>query len=260
MAINGTVYSASSLAPLDGIAHGFFTREGGVSQGEWHALNCGYGSKDENTSVRENRRRVAHHLGAQHDEVVTVYQVHSATPVIVQTPFAEGAVPQADAVVTSTPGVAVGALSADCTPVLFADPKARVVAAAHAGWRGAHAGILQATVDAMETLGATRAHIHAAIGPTIHQPNYEVGLEFEAQFIEMSPDYARFFVRPTPDARPHFDLPGFCLAQLSQAGIGTMETLNLCTYENESLFYSYRRKTHKEENDYGRQISAIVLI
>ena len=198
--------------------------------------------------------------GATYDEVVTVYQVHSAEAVIVDGPFAADAVPKADAVVTATRGVAVGALTADCTPILFADPVAGVIAAAHAGWRGAVDGILASTVTAMETLGAHREAIRAAVGPTIHQSAYEVGPEFEAEFLRRSPDNSSFFMREASKDRSHFDLPGFCISQLQDIGVGSTTTIGRCTYENESLFFSYRRKTHLNEVDYGRQISAIVLL
>jgi YfiH family protein len=259
MKIDGTVFEAKAIAALDGISHGFFTREGGVSDGVYQTLNCGYGSNDLHERVAENRRRVASHLDAAHDDIVTVYQVHSANVVVVDRPFTPGAVPKADALVTTTHGLAVGALAADCTPVLFAAPEAGVVAAAHAGWRGAVAGVLAETLAAMEKLGARRGEIRAAVGPTIHQPAYEVGPEFEAQFVAQAPENQRFFHRTTTEGRPHFDLPGYCLAQLEAAGIGQVENAGRCTYANESLLYSYRRKTHFSEPDYGRQISAIVL-
>ena len=257
--IDGTVLTAPSLADAAGIRHGFFTREGGVSGGIYASLNCGLGSDDDKDDVLENRRRAAAHLGASHNDIVTVYQIHSATALVIDQPFEPGTAPQADALVTSTPGLAVGALAADCTPVLFADPEARVVAAAHSGWRGAVTGILQATVDAMESIGAQRNRIRAAIGPTIHQPNYEVGPEFEAEFVARNPDHARFFAQPSPGARAHFDLPGFCAAQLAAAGVSNIDDIGKCTYANDSLFFSYRRKTHHSEADYGRQISAIVV-
>ena len=257
--IEGKVLAAGNLSTCKGIAHGFFTREGGVSQGIYGSLNCGLGSDDDRDAVVENRRRAAAHVSAHAEAITTVYQVHSAEALIIDQPFAPDAVPKADALVTNTPGLAVGALAADCTPVLFADPDAGVVGAAHAGWRGAKAGILSSTVKAMTKLGADPDRIHAAIGPTIHQGNYEVGPEFEEQFVAENEDYRRFFKRASPEARPHFDLPGFCRLRLEDAGVGSIEDLGQCTYENESLFFSYRRKTHRGEADYGRQISAIVV-
>jgi purine-nucleoside/S-methyl-5'-thioadenosine phosphorylase / adenosine deaminase len=256
MTIDGTVFEAEAL---EGVSHGFFTREGGVSDGVYRTLNCGYGSNDTRDKVAENRRRVACHLGAGHDDVVTVYQVHSADVVVVDRPFAASAAPKADALVTATRGLAIGALAADCTPVLFAAPEAGVVGAAHAGWRGAVAGVLEATVAAMEQIGAKRHEIRAAVGPAIRQPAYEVGPEFEAQFLAQSLENKKFFRRDTQQGRPHFDLPGYCLARLRASGIGHVENAGRCTYANESLLYSYRRKTHLDEPDYGRQISAIVL-
>jgi YfiH family protein len=257
--IDGTVLTAPALDRASGIRHGFFTREGGVSEGIYAALNCGLGSADERARVLENRNRVAAHLDTAGGNVMTAYQIHSARALVIDEPFAPGTTPEADALVTATPGLAVGALAADCTPVLFADPEARIVAAAHSGWRGAVSGILSATVAAMESIGGDRTRICAAIGPTIHQPNYEVGPEFEAEFTARDPSYSRFFVRPQDGARPHFDLPGFCRHALDQCGIASVEDIGRCTYADESLFFSYRRKTNRGESDYGRQISAIVV-
>jgi YfiH family protein len=262
--IDGTVLEAETLKSLPGIRHGFFTREGGVSNGIYSALNAGLGSDDDQAAVRENRRRIAAHLGASLQgsplpDIATNYQVHSATARIITDPDPEGERPEADALVTATPGLAIGALTADCTPVLFADANARVVAAAHAGWRGAVSGILEATVSAMESLGARRDAIHVAIGPAISQHAYEVGPEFEAQFLSQDPGNKRFFSVPPGRDRAHFDLTGFCHDRLDRLGLASTTDLDLCTYENESLLFSYRRKTHRGEPDYGRQISAIVL-
>ena len=256
--IDGTVLTAENLT-AGGIAHGFFTRQGGVSTGEYDSLNCGYGSDDNRADVAENRRRIARHLGAWFDDITTVYQVHSAEVVHVEEPFPFDAVPKADALVTKAAGLPIGALAADCTPVLFADAEAKVIGAAHAGWRGAVSGVLQATADAMVKLGADKRNISAAIGPTIHQTNYEVGPEFQAQFLEQNPAHERFFQVLTEGGRPHFDLPGYCRHSLEEAGIGNIIDINRCTYADDSLFYSYRRKTHRSEADYGRQISAIVI-
>lgn len=262
--INGTVLSANAFSDIPGIRHGFFTREGGVSGGEYDSLNVGLGSDDNRTDVLENRRRVAEHLiaglsGKPYPDIVTNYQVHSAEAVIVDGPFGPDGPPKADALVTNTPGLVIGALTADCTPVLFADPDANVVAAAHAGWRGAVLGVLASTVDKMEQLGARRDRIRAAIGPTIHQENYEVGPEFKAQFLAQAPGNAEFFHIPKGRERDHFDLPGYCRHRLKQIGLAQTEDLGLCTYASESLFFSYRRKTHRSEKDYGRQIAAIVV-
>ena len=265
MRIQGDVIEAGCLLDLEasGIRHGFFTRQGGVSEGLYGSLNCGLGSNDDPVKVLENRARVARHLGSPRPEVVTLYQTHSATALVVNAPYPRTAVPKADAVVTRTPGLAIGALAADCNPVLFADPQAKVVAAAHAGWRGALGGILESTVVAMESLGADRRRICAAVGPSINQPSYEVGPEFEAEFLKATADYAAFFHRPTAGGRPRFDLPGFVMMRLGRAGVGTTERVAPCTYENESKFFSYRRTTHRQVGgqtlDYGRQISAIMV-
>jgi YfiH family protein len=251
-------FEADCLKGLPGIRHGFFTRQGGVSADLYATLNCGPGSKDDSASVAENRARVAHYLHAHHPDVVTLYQVHSGTAVSVSAPIT-GERPKADAIVTATRGLAIGVLTADCTPVLFADPGAGVVGAAHAGWRGAVAGVLEATVAEMERLGAQRARIRAAIGPTINQDSYEVGPEFEAELIAISPANSRYFVRAAPDARAHFDLPGYVEGRLAAAHLHMIERQTPCTYRNESILYSFRRSQHRHEPDYGRQISAIVV-
>lgn len=262
--IDGTILEANILSELAGIRHGFFTREGGVSSGDYTSLNVGLGSDDDREKVIENRRRIAAHLGARvadepFADIVTNYQVHSADAVIVEAPFDKDHVPKADALVTKTPGLAIGALTADCTPVLFADPDAGVVAAAHAGWRGAVAGVLTSAIETMESIGADRSRIRAAIGPTISQPNYEVGPEFKEQFLKQAPGNAQFFKIPEGRTRDHFDLPGYCRQQLGKIGLQHIEDIGRCTYADESLFYSYRRKTHRNEQDYGRQIAAIVV-
>lgn len=247
----------------EGITHGFFTRRGGVSEGIYESLNCGLGSDDRAENVTENRRRVAQKLGAEGAALLTPYQHHSADVAIVtaaeQDGWASGSAPKADAVVTAEPGVLIGILTADCAPVLFADPQQRVVGAAHSGWRGAVGGVLTSTLAAMEQLGAKRANIRAAVGPTISVKNYEVGPEFVAQFIAQDESYRKFFTDPQDGGRPHFDLPAFVVAQLQAAGIGEVAALDACTYENESLFYSYRRNCHQSIEDYGRHISAIGL-
>ncbi len=244
---------------LPGIAHGFFTREGGVSGGLYAALNCGLGSNDDREKVLENRRRVATALGQPKAPVVTLYQHHSATARIVTGAQDPANLPKADAVVTSTPGIVVGALTADCCPVLFADPEARVVAAAHAGWRGAVGGILESAVAAMCETGAERSRIRAAIGPCIGQPSYEVGPEFKAEVVALNPDNARFFKKAERRERPYFDLTGYVLTCLAALDLAAVENVTACTYENESRFFSYRRSCHRKQPDYGRQISAIVV-
>jgi polyphenol oxidase len=253
--------TASGLSKLPGIRHGFFTRRGGVSDGIYATLNCGLGSGDDKAKVRENRSRVAAKLGATSDHLLTAHQVHSAVAVPVSGPWPDLANrPDADGLVTTTAGVAVAALTADCTPILFADPVARVVAAAHAGWKGALGGIIEATIAAMEAQGAQRKHIHAAVGPTIGPAAYEVGAEFEATFLASDPANIRFFRRPKPGAKPYFDLPGFAMSRLAAANLAHAENLKLCTYASESDFHSYRRICHQGGTDYGRQISAIVLV
>lgn len=250
---------ADTLSILPGIRHGFFTRQGGVSRGVYASLNCGQGSKDDAVAVTENRTRVAAHLGSFHDDVQSVYQIHSANVLTVDTLQDRMSLPQADALVTKTRGLAIGILTADCAPVLFADPEAKVVGAAHAGWRGALAGVLEATVAAMEAIGADRSRISAALGPTIGARNYEVGPEFVATFKEQDPANARFFATPKGRTTPHFDLPAYVMARLTGLGLRSAETHAPCTYENESMFFSFRRTTHRKNPDYGRQISAIVV-
>ncbi len=248
--------TAHCLSSLPGVAHGFFTRAGGVSTGIYAGLNCGLGSSDDPALVLDNRRRVARHLHAGASEVLTLHQIHSANAVIVDRPIARAELPKADAAVTATRGLVLGTLAADCAPVLFADPVAGVIAAAHAGWRGAVAGILESTIATMETLGATRAHIHACVGPCINQHNYEVGEAFQAH---LSADDHAYLAPMGANHTVHFDLPGFVLSRLMRAQIASSERQSPCTYENESLFFSFRRTTHRNETDYGRQISAIVL-
>lgn len=250
---------ADNLADFAGIQHGFFTRQGGVSVGIYASLNCGLGSHDIPQAVIANRARVGLALGALVPTVLTPYQIHSADALVVDGPFPPGNPPRADALVTQTPGLAIGILTADCGPVLFADPQARVVAAAHAGWRGAIQGILEATIVAMESLGARRSRIHAALGPCICQPNYEVGKEFQDRFIAHNSSYARFFRTPRNATRPRFDLPGFILSDLATRGLASIASEAHCTYANESKFFSYRRSTHRSETDYGREISAIIV-
>jgi len=251
--------TATDLEALPGIRHGFFTRQGGVSGGLYASLNCGFGSNDEKAAVAENRTRVAAHLGASAPSVVTLYQVHSPDAVAITGPPDPQKVPHADAVVTNTPGLAIGVLSADCTPVLFADAEARVVAAAHAGWRGAVGGVLEATVAKMVELGAQRSRIIAAVGPCIHQESYEVGDDFRAQLVSLDAENGRFFVHRPGRQRPNFDLPGYVASKLSACQLGGVVMATMCTYTNESDFFSFRRSTHRGEADYGRQISAILV-
>ncbi|MDX1780259.1 MAG: peptidoglycan editing factor PgeF [Thalassovita sp.] len=241
---------------LAGTRHGFFTRKGGASSGVFAGLNCGQGSSDQAEIVEINRSRVAEAMGVPLSHLITVHQVHSATVAQADGPITDR--PRADAIVTATPGIALSVLTADCQPVLFADRTAGVIGAAHAGWRGAIDGILEATLDAMETLGANRANTVAAIGPTISQRAYEVGPEFLDNFLAADPSNSRFFANGTGE-RYMFDLPAYGLQRLRQAGIGEAEWVRHCTYSDPERFYSYRRATHDGQADYGRLISAILL-
>lgn len=241
-------------AALSPFAHGFFTRKGGASSGIFQGLNCGPGSSDQSEAVSINRERVAAALAVSPGALAGVRQVHSADVVTVSGPI--GDAPRADALVTAAPGIALTVLTADCQPVLFADPEARVIGAAHAGWRGALSGVLEATVDAMEALGARRAAIRAIIGPTISQRAYEVGPEFLDAFLAEDESYARFFAGGNGD-RVHFDLPAFGLHRLRASGVGEVEWTHHCTYSDPERFYSYRRSVHRHEADYGRLLSAI---
>jgi YfiH family protein len=248
---------ATALA-LPGIHHGFFTREGGVSSGIYASLNCGIGSKDDRGLVLENRARATAALGAPQEKLATPYQVHGIAVVNVSTPWAAGEGPKADGLVTTVPGVVLGVGSADCGPILFADPEAGVIGAAHSGWRGALAGVGTATVAAMEKLGASRKRIVAVLGPTISQPNYEVGAEVRDAFVGPDPSAERFFAPSPREGHYLFDLPGVIVAGLLKSGIAA-SSLGLCTYADEARFFSYRRTTHRGEDDYGRLLSAISL-
>ncbi len=250
---------ARGLAALRGVRHAFFTREGGVSQGLYASLNGGVGSDDARANVTENRARMAAALDVAPDAFVTAYQIHSADVVVADTPWSPDARPRADAIVTRTPGLAIGVSTADCGPVLLADAQARIVGAAHAGWRGALAGVTDATIAAMERLGADRVHIAAAIGPTIRQPNYEVGPDLIDNFLTDDPANDRFFQSSTRPGHALFDLPGYIAARLARAGIGSIEDLGVCNYAEPQRFFSFRRATHRGEPDYGRHVNAIAL-
>ncbi|MEP3331442.1 peptidoglycan editing factor PgeF [Sedimentitalea sp.] len=247
------ILTADSLSPL---RHGFFTRRGGASSGVFAGLNCGTGSSDQADVVAINRGRVADALGVAPDSLVSVNQIHSPDVVEVNAPLHDK--PRADAMVTATPGIALSILTADCQPVLFADTEAGVIGAAHAGWRGALDGVLEATLDAMEALGAKREETKAVIGPSISQRAYEVGPEFMDEFMADDPENARFFANGNGD-RLQFDLQGFGLHRLRRAGIGQAECTRHCTYSDQNRFYSYRRSVHSKEADYGRLISVIRL-
>lgn len=245
----------SPLLDLPGIGHAFFTRQGGVSEGIYASLNVGVGSKDDPEAVRENRRRAAAHLGG---ELVTAYQVHSATAHVADRPW-PGAPPEGDAVVTATPGIVCGALAADCAPILLADPDARVVGAAHAGWKGALTGVAEDAIARMETLGARRGRIVAAVGPCIGRASYEVGLEYVQRFTDVDAGYGRFFTPGATADKRQFDLPAFVLHRLRAAGIARCEWIGRDTCAEPKLFFSNRRAFHLGEPDYGRLLSAIVL-
>lgn len=250
---------APGLAGLAGIRHAFFTRGGGVSPGIYASLNAGVGSNDDPQNVAANRARMAASLGVAPEQFLTCYQIHSPDVVVADAPWSAQARPRADAVVTKRPGLAIGVSTADCGPVLFADPQARIVGAAHAGWRGALAGVTDATIAAMERLGAARERIVAAIGPMIRQPNYEVGPDLMDRFIAADPANRQFFVASAREGHFMFDLAGYVAARLAAAGIGAVEDLGACTYADPAQFYSYRRMTHRGEADYGRHVNAIVL-
>ncbi len=240
------------------IAHGFFGRQGGVSEGIYASLNCGPGSGDERAKVIENRRRVTATLGPD-VRLVTLYQIHSSTAVNVTSPWEIGEAPQADAMVTNVPGIALGMLTADCAPVLLADAKAGVIGAAHAGWKGALDGVVASTVAAMEKLGASRERIAAAIGPCISQASYEVDGEFHANFLRADSANARFFAPSTRESHFRFDLESYVAMRLADAAVANVERLSACTYARSADFFSFRRATHRSEKDYGREISTIVL-
>ena len=250
---------ADSLRGLARVRHAFFTREGGVSEGIYASLNGGPGSDDAPANVAENRTRMAAALEVDPHCLLTAYQVHSPDVVTIDRPWHLHERPRADAIVTTVPRLAIGVTTADCTPVLFADATAGVIGVAHAGWRGAANGVLEATIAAMERCGAPRARLAVALGPTIRQPNYEVGPEFVTRFTSEDANNKRFF---RPSARPShalFDLPGYITARLSAAGILRVEDLGHCTYANAKRFFSYRRSSHCREPDYGRHISALAL-
>ena len=250
---------APSLSRFDRLRHGFFTRAGGVSQGVYASLNGGTGSNDTPEKVAENRARMAAALGVAPERLLTALQVHSPDVVVAEAPWSRENRPRADAIVTRTPKLAVGVSTADCGPLLFADAEAGVVGAAHAGWRGALNGVIETTVGAMEELGARRAHIVAALGPAISQPNYEVGAEFVERFLAADPANARFFAPAGRAGHAMFDLAGYIAQRVERAGVGDFEDLALCTYAEPERFFSYRRTTQLGEPDYGRHINAIAL-
>jgi YfiH family protein len=248
---------AALLATLPGIRHGFFTRSGGVSQGVYATLNGGTGSRDAVEYIATNRARMAAALGVAPERLLTAHQIHSPDVVVAEQPWADR--PRADAIVTRSPGLAVGVSTADCGPLLFADAEARVVGAAHAGWRGALTGVVEATIAAMEKLGAERRRIAVALGPTIRQRNYEVGPEFIARFLAADGDNARFFIPSKRADHAMFDLTGYIADRIMRAGVENFHDLDVCTYDEPDRFFSYRRMTSVGEADYGRHINAITL-
>lgn len=249
---------AAALA-LPGIRHAFFTRAGGVSAGPYESLNGGIGSADSAANVAANRARMAAALAVEPGCLLTAYQIHSPDVVVAERPWTAAARPRADGIVTRVPALAIGVSTADCGPVLLAEPQARVIGAAHAGWRGALAGILEATVGAMEKLGAARGEIRAALGPMIRQANYEVGPDLIDRFAAEDPASEAFFA-PAPRAgHALFDLAGYVALRLRRAGVHRIEDVGLCTYADPKLFFSYRRATHRAESDYGRHVNAIAL-
>ena len=250
--------SSPLLSSIPGLRHAFFTRDGGVSDGVYGSLNGGLGSGDDPADVRENRRRMAEQMGVSPEYLLNVHQVHSPDAVVATGPWQSPSRPKADAIVTRAEGLAIGVTTADCGPVLLVDPNARVIGAAHAGWRGALTGILESTIDAMEKLGAERKDTVAAIGPLIRQPSYEVGSEFVVRFIEADADNAIFFLPAARDGHSMFDLAGFIRMRLENAGILMIDDLDIDTYSDERC-YSYRRSVHRNEPDYGRHVHAIIL-
>jgi hypothetical protein len=250
---------ARALSNLPGIQHAFFTREGGVSHGIYASLNGGVGSDDRPQSVTENRARMAAALSVAAGRLITAYQVHSPDVVVAEAPWSESERPRADGIVTRVPGLAIGISTADCGPVLFADSEARIIGAAHAGWRGALTGVLEATLTAMEKLGAKRTRVVAALGPMIRQPNYEVGPDLVDRFLAADRDNKQFFTPAGRAGHAQFDLPGYIAARLKRAGLSEVEDLGHCTYADPARFFSYRRATHRAEPDYGRHVNAIAL-
>jgi polyphenol oxidase len=242
------------------VRHGFFTREGGHSTGLYTSLNCGFGSGDDLGAVAQNRQIVSEKIGIVATNLLTVWQHHSADVVAVSSAWAPTESPRADAMVTSTAGLAIAILTADCAPILFVEPSARVIGAAHAGWKGALAGVTDSTIAAMERLGALRSRMTAVIGPTISQPAYEVGPELYERFLDDHPANTRFFSRSLRRPHYYFDLPKYLEKRLSDAGIDTVIDLGVCTYRDEERFFSFRRVTHRGQERYGRQISAICLV
>lgn len=252
------MFESSLLQAVPGLRHAFFSREGGVSEGIYASLNGGVGSKDDPAHVQENRRRMADSLGVAPSHFLTVFQIHSPDVAVATGPWMTDERPRADAMVTNVPGLALGVTAADCGPILFVDPQARVIGAAHSGWKGAFTGVLESTIAEMEKLGADRSQIIAAIGPLIRQRSYEVGAEFVTRFTNTDTDNARFFIPSTRAGHAMFDLAGYVRARLERAGILMIDDVDVDTYSDER-FFSYRRSVHRAEPDYGRNIHALML-
>jgi YfiH family protein len=250
--------ASSLLSAIPGLRHAFFTRDGGVSDGVYAALNGGLGSKDDPARVAENRRRMAETMGVAPSHLLSVHQIHSPDAIVATGPWNGATRPKADAIVTKSEGLAISVTTADCGPILFVDPTARVIGAAHAGWKGALTGILESTIVAMEKLGADRSGMVAAVGPLIRQPSYEVGNEFVERFIEADAENGQFFLPGERDGHAMFDLAGFIRMRLENAGVLMIDDLGIDTYSDER-FYSYRRSVHRKEPDYGRLVHAIAL-
>jgi purine-nucleoside/S-methyl-5'-thioadenosine phosphorylase / adenosine deaminase len=248
---------SSLLAAVPGVRHAFFTSEGGVSEGVYASLNGGPGSNDDPAKVTENRARMAAQMGVTAENFLTLHQIHSPDAVVATGPW-NGSRPKADALVSKTEGLSIGVTTADCGPVLFVDPNARVIGGAHAGWKGALTGVLESTILAMEKLGANRGGIVAAIGPLIRQHSYEVGAEFVERFLDADAEYARFFLPGERDGHAMFDLAGLIRLRLENAGILMIDDLGVDTYSDARCF-SYRRSVHRKEADYGRHVHAIAL-
>jgi polyphenol oxidase len=246
------------LSAVPRLRHAFFSRDGGVSEGIYAGLNGGIGSNDDPTKVAENRRRMAQHLGVPREHLLTAFQIHSPDVAVASAPWDTASRPRADAIITRTEGLAIGITAADCGPILLVDPNARVIGAAHAGWKGALTGIVESTVEAMEKLGADRANILAAIGPLIRQYSYEVGNEFVERFIEADVENSLFFVPAAREGHAMFDLAGLIRMRLENAGVLVIDDIGIDTYSDQR-FFSYRRSVHRKEQDYGRHVHAIVL-
>ncbi len=257
---DGAVAIRSSLLDQQGVTHAFFTRQGGVSRGVYATLNGGVGSRDEPLDVAENRRRMAVALGVEPTRFLAPYQIHSADVVTIDEPFAPTERPRVDGLVTKTPGIAISVTGADCGMMLFSDPRARVIGACHAGWKGALTGVIEATIEAMERSGAARENMVAVLGPMIGPQSYEVGPEFVARFADANAANARFFRASPRENHALFDLPAYIAMRARAAGLGRFDDLGLDTYADAERFYSYRRSVHRAEPDYGRLVSAIALV